>query len=97
MAIIAVKRAVEMNHERAASSGALIVGLRPRSAQSIHYGLRHRFVLHALGVIKTLKRRTSLLFLFLVSLFLVFWFLMRSGMPLAHGFGESFEVIVQRA
>src|SRR5262252_8756561 len=82
-----------MNHERA----ALSVGLRPRSDQSIRYGLGHRFVLHALGVIETLERRPPLLFLLLVSLFLALLVLMRAGMPLAHGFGESFEVIVQRA
>src|SRR5262252_1245326 len=64
-AIIAVERAVEMNHERA----ALSVGLRPRSGQSVGYGLGHRFVLHALGVIETLERRPPLRFLLLVSLF----------------------------
>src|SRR5262249_15938092 len=92
-AVIAVERPVEMNHERA----ALSVGLRPRSAQGVRYGLGHRFVLHALGVIETLKRRAPLLFLLLVSLFLAILVFMRSGMPLAHDFGESFEVIIRRA
>src|SRR5262249_7215195 len=91
--VIAVKRAVEMNHERA----ALSVGLRPRSAQGIRYGLGHRFVLHPWGEIEALAPPPPLLFLLLVSLFLAPLVFMRSGMPLAHNFGESFEVIIQRA
>src|SRR5882672_1507814 len=93
-----MERAVEMNHQRAnlsvALSASLSIGL---GGERIGYGLGHRFVLHALGVIETLDHRPPLLFLLLVSLLFVPLLLMRCGMSIAHGFGESFEVIIHRA
>src|SRR5262245_28042428 len=97
-----MERAVEMNHQRADLSGVLTAFLSVGpGGERIGYGLGHRFVLYALGVIETLQRRPLLhLFLLLVSFLFVSMLLMsRHGlrMPVAHGLGESFEVIIHRA
>src|SRR5437899_8344076 len=97
-----MERAVEMNHQRADLGGVLGAFLSVGAGgERIGYGLGHRFILYALGIIEPLQRRPLLLlFLLPVSLLFVSLLLMRHHglrMTIAHGFGESFEVIIHRA